>query len=57
MLFRGRVKAKAQPERKSFFRWRGRLNWKDITERIISGIISGLAAGVGFWAMVRLLGG
>jgi len=27
-------------------RWRGRLNWKDVTERVIAGIITGLAIGV-----------
>lgn len=27
-------------------RWRGRLNWKDITERVIAGIITGLTMGV-----------
>ena len=30
-------------------RWRGHLNWKDITERVLSGVLSGLAAGVAFW--------
>lgn len=38
------------------FRWRGSLNWKDVTERIIAGFVSGLAAGFSFWLMVRLLG-
>ena len=27
------------------FRWRGHLNWKDITERVVSGIVAGLVAG------------
>lgn len=36
-------------------RWRGRLNWKDITERILAGVISGLAAGAAFWALTNLL--
>ena len=37
-------------------RWRGRINWKDIVERIVSGFIAGTAAGLSFWLMVRLLG-
>lgn len=39
-----------------YLRWRGRLNWKDITERIIAGFISGTCAGFSFYLMVRLLG-
>lgn len=35
-------------------RWRGRLNWKDITERVLSGILSGLAAGTAFWLLHAL---
>ncbi len=27
-------------------RWRGRLNWKDITERVIAGIATGLVIGI-----------
>ena len=38
-------------------RWRGHLNWKDITERIISGFVSGTAAGLAFYLMMRLFGG
>ncbi|KKK71319.1 hypothetical protein LCGC14_2915110, partial [marine sediment metagenome] len=30
-------------------RWRGHLNWKDITERVIGGVIAGLVAGSTFW--------
>jgi len=26
-------------------RWRGHLNWKDIVERVIAGIITGVAIG------------
>ena len=26
-------------------RWRGRINWKDIVERVIAGIITGLVIG------------
>lgn len=37
-------------------RWRGRLNMKDITERVIAGMISGVGAGVAFWTMLRLFG-
>ncbi len=37
-------------------RWRGRLNLKDITERVISGMISGVGAGAAFWLMLRLFG-
>lgn len=40
-----------------FLRWRGKLNWKDITERVIAGFLSGLAAGFMFWLCVSLLGG
>lgn len=38
-------------------RWRGAWNWKDITERIMAGFLSGLAAGLSFWIMLKLLGG
>ena len=38
------------------FRWRGRLNMKDITERVISGIIAGMIMGVVFIALDRLIG-
>ena len=38
------------------FRWRGAWNWKDITERIVAGIIAGLAAGLSFWVMERMFG-
>ena len=37
-------------------RWRGRINWKDVTERVLAGFLSGLAAGMSFWAMHALLG-
>lgn len=36
--------------------WRGALNWKDITERILAGFISGTFAGLSFWLLTRLLG-
>ena len=35
-------------------RWRGALNWKDITERVIAGTLSGISAGVSFWVLTRL---
>ncbi len=38
------------------FRWRGRLNMKDITERVISGIIAGAVMGGVFVALDRLIG-
>ena len=38
------------------FRWRGRLNMKDITERAISGIIAGVIMGGVFIFLDRLLG-
>ncbi len=38
------------------FRWRGAWNWKDITERIVAGLIAGLAAGMSFWVMERVFG-
>ena len=38
------------------FRWRGHLNWKDITERIVSGFITGVAAAFAFWTLTRLFG-
>ena len=40
-----------------FLRWRGALNLKDITERVISGLVSGLGAGLSFWLLVKLFGG
>lgn len=40
-----------------FLRWRGSLNLKDITERVISGFVSGLGAGLSFWLLVKLFGG
>ena len=39
------------------FRWRGRLNWKDIIERVIAGLLSGMAAGAMFWLLMTMLGG
>lgn len=39
-----------------FLRWRGAWNWKDITERIIAGVVSGFTAGLSFWLMLQLLG-
>ncbi len=39
------------------FRWRGRLNWKDIVERIIAGVIAGIAAGSTFFILDQLVGG
>lgn len=36
------------------FRWRGRLNWKDIVERIIAGVIAGGAAGSTFFILDRI---
>ena len=46
------------PEGRHFgpFRWRGHLNLKDITERVLSGSIAGLVAGGTFWALTRLVG-
>lgn len=38
-------------------RWRGALNLKDITERVISGFVSGLSAGITFWLLVKMFGG
>ncbi|KKM04760.1 hypothetical protein LCGC14_1760940 [marine sediment metagenome] len=38
------------------FRWRGKLNFKDIVERAISGVITGAVMGVVFFALGRLLG-
>jgi len=40
-----------------FFRWRGRWNWKDISERFVASLLSGVAAGFMFWALVTVLGG
>ena len=39
------------------FRWRGAWNFKDITERIISGFVAGTSAGSTFWILDKLLGG
>ncbi len=36
------------------FRWRGRLNWKDIVERIIAGVIAGVAAGSTFFILGQI---
>ncbi|KKN60417.1 hypothetical protein LCGC14_0532510 [marine sediment metagenome] len=36
------------------FRWRGSLNWKDVTERIIAGAVVGVTAGVTMWLLERL---
>ncbi len=38
------------------FRWRGHLNWKDITERIVSGFITGVAAALAFYLLERFFG-
>jgi len=38
------------------FRWRGRLNWKDIVERIIAGIIAGVVGGSTFFILEHLFG-
>ena len=38
-------------------RWRGYLNWKDISERMLANIPSGIAAGVTVWVLIKLLGG
>ncbi len=38
------------------FRWRGHLNWKDITERIVSGIFTGFVIGATLWTLTRLFG-
>ena len=39
------------------FRWRGAWNWKDITERVMSGFGAGLGAGFIFWLFNKLFGG
>ena len=39
------------------FRWRGHINWKDIVERIIAGVIAGVAAGSTFFILDQILGG
>ena len=38
-------------------RWRGRLNLKDITERIISSFFSGVFAGLTIYLLVMAFGG
>ena len=38
-------------------RWRGKLNMKDIVERIIAGVIAGVAAGSTFFVLDWLVGG
>lgn len=38
------------------FRWRGRLNMKDVTERVIAGLITGATMGVVFYALQAVLG-
>jgi hypothetical protein len=38
-------------------RWRGKLNAKDIVERIIAGVIAGIAAGSTFFILDQILGG
>ncbi len=38
------------------FRWRGAWNWKDITERAMGGLLTGLAAGTAIWGLGRLFG-
>jgi len=36
-------------------RWRGHFNWKDVAERVVAGILSGLAAGAAFWLLHYLV--
>ncbi|KKK77337.1 hypothetical protein LCGC14_2854650 [marine sediment metagenome] len=38
-------------------RWRGRINWKDVTERVIAGIITGLAIGVTLFVLQVMFDG
>jgi len=38
------------------FRWRGRLNWKDIVERVIAGIIAGVVGGSTFFILGQVFG-
>lgn len=42
--------------RLGILRWRGQINWKDVTERVIAGSISGTFAGLSFWRKLRRLG-
>jgi len=35
-------------------RWRGKINYKDVTERVIAGIVTGLVAGLTL-ALVQLV--
>ena len=37
-------------------RWRGRINLKDVTERVIAGLITGATMGVVFYALQTVLG-
>lgn len=36
------------------FRWRGHLNYKDIVERVIAGVIAGVAAGSTFFILDKI---
>ena len=51
-LLKGSANAKARA--RGIFRWRGRLNWKDIVERIIAGVIAGGAAGSTFFILDKI---
>lgn len=37
------------------FRWRGKVNLKDVTERVIAGVLSGTVAGTVAGLIVRFL--
>ncbi|KKK52173.1 hypothetical protein LCGC14_3107590 [marine sediment metagenome] len=39
-----------------FIRWRGKLNMKDVVERVIAGGITGVVMGAVFFALERLIG-